>query len=47
MVEIRTSRPEEMEAQKALWHSAFGDEPRYIDWFYQCCGRPESLLVLL
>lgn len=47
MVEIRTSRLEEIAAQKALWHSAFGDDASYIDWFYQCCGQPENQLLLL
>lgn len=47
MVDIRPSRPEEAEAQKQLWQQAFGDDPRYIDWFYTCCWRPENMLVLL
>ena len=47
MVEIRPSRPDEAQAQKDLWQAAFGDDPRYIDWFYQCCWRPEDMLLLL
>lgn len=47
MVEIRPSRPDEAQAQKELWKSAFGDDPRYIDWFYECCWRPEDMLLLL
>ena len=42
MVEIRPSRPDEVQIQKELWQAAFGDDPRYIDWFYQCCWRPED-----
>ena len=47
MIDIRPSRPEEAEAQKKLWQLAFGDDPRYIDWFYQCCWQPENMLLLL
>lgn len=47
MVEIRPSRPEEIPAQKRLWKLAFGDDEKYIDWFYRCCGRPEDMLLLL
>lgn len=47
MVEIRPSRPDEAQAQKDLWKAAFGDDPRYIDWFYECCWRPEDMLLLL
>ena len=47
MVEIRTALPHEVPAQKALWQAAFGDDPRYVDWFYQCCCRPEDMLLLL
>ncbi|WP_297234762.1 GNAT family N-acetyltransferase [uncultured Flavonifractor sp.] len=47
MVEIRPSRPDEVQIQKELWQAAFGDDPRYIDWFYQCCWRPEDMLLLL
>ena len=47
MVEIRTSRPEEADAQKDLWKAAFGDDERYIDWFYECCWKPEDSLLLL
>lgn len=47
MVEIRPSRPEEAGAQKGLWKAAFGDGDRYIDWFYECCWRPEDMLLLL
>lgn len=46
MTEIRPSRPEELPAQKALWKTAFGDEDRYIDWFYTCCGTEHMLLLL-
>lgn len=47
MIDIRPSRPDEAEAQKRLWKQAFGDDPRYIDWFYTCCWRPENMLLLL
>lgn len=47
MVEMRTSRREEAEEQKALWKAAFGDDERYIDWFYTCCWQPENMLLLL
>lgn len=47
MVEIRPSRPDEAQAQKDLWRAAFGEDPRYIDWFYECCWRPEDTLLLL
>lgn len=47
MVEIRPSRPDEAQAQKDLWKAAFGDDPRYVDWFYECCWRPEDMLLLL
>lgn len=47
MVEIRPSRPGEAQAQKDLWRAAFGEDPRYIDWFYECCWRPEDTLLLL
>ena len=47
MVEIRQSRSDEIQEQKALWQTAFGDDSRYIDWFYECCWRPENMLLLL
>lgn len=47
MVEMRPSRPQEAAAQKELWKAAFGDDPRYPDWFYTCCPHPENMLVLL
>ena len=47
MIRIRPSRPEEALAQKELWRKAFGDEDRYIDWFYECCWKPEDMLLLL
>ena len=47
MVEMRISRREEAGAQKALWKAAFGDDERYIDWFYTCCWQPENMLLLL
>lgn len=47
MIDIRPSRPDEAEAQKRLWKQAFGDDPRYIDWFYDCCWHPENMLLLL
>ena len=46
MIEIRPARPEEILAQKALWKAAFGDEDRYIDWFYDCCGSLGHMLLL-
>ncbi len=47
MVDIRPSRPEEAEAQKRLWKLAFGDDQRYIDWFFESCWQPEHMLLLL
>ena len=47
MVDIRPSRPGENPAQKALWKTAFGDEDRLIDWFYDCCMPEEDMLLLL
>ena len=47
MIQIRSSLPEEAAAQKELWRQAFGDEDRYIDWFYDCCWKPEDMLLLL
>ena len=47
MIDMRPSRPDEAEEQKRLWKQAFGDDPRYIDWFYQCCWHPENMLLLL
>ena len=47
MVDIRPSRPGEIPAQKALWKTAFGDEDRLIDWFYDCCMPEEDMLLLL
>lgn len=47
MIEIRPSRPEEAAAQKKLWKQAFGDDERYIDWFYECCWQPENMFLLL
>ena len=44
MVDIRPSRPGEIPAQKALWKTAFGDEDRLIDWFYDCCMPEEDML---
>ena len=47
MVDIRPSRPGEIPAQKALWKTAFGDEDRLIDWFYDCCMPEEDMLLSL
>lgn len=47
MTEIRPSRPHQAQAQKDLWQAAFGEDPRYISWFYECCWRPEDTLLLL
>ena len=47
MIEIRPSRPGEAGAQKALWKAAFGDDDRYIDWFFTCCWKAEDMLLLL
>lgn len=46
MTEIRPARPEDLPAEKALWKTAFGDEDRLIDWFYDCCGAEHMLLLL-
>lgn len=46
MVEIRPSRGEELEAQKALWKAVFGDSDGYVDLFYRTCVRPEDVVVL-
>lgn len=47
MLEMRPGRPEEVPAQKALWKAAFGDEDRYIDWFYECCGASADVLEVV
>ena len=47
MLEMRPGRPEEVLAQKALWKAAFGDEDRYIDWFYECCGASADVLEVV
>ena len=47
MLEMRPGRPEEVPAQKALWKAAFGDEDRYIDWFYECCGGSADVLEVV
>lgn len=47
MVEMRTSRPDEMSQLKSLWKKAFGDEDRYIDWFFDCCYEAERFLVVV
>ena len=47
MLEMRPGRPEEVPAQKALWKAAFGDEGRYIDWFYECCGASADVLEVV
>ena len=47
MIDMRPSGPDEAEEQKRLWKQAFGEDPRYIDWFYQCCWHPENMLLLL
>ena len=47
MLEMRPGRPEEVLAQKALWKAAFGDEGRYIDWFYECCGASADVLEVV
>ncbi len=47
MVEMRTSRPDEMPQLKGLWKKAFGDGERYIDWFFDCCYESERFLVVV
>ena len=47
MLEMRPGRPEGVPAQKALWKAAFGDEGRYIDWFYECCGGSADVLEVV
>ena len=47
MLEMRPGRPEGVPAQKALWKAAFGDEDRYIDWFYECCGASADVLEVV
>ena len=47
MLEMRPGRPEEVPAQKTLWKAAFGDEDRYIDWFYECCGASADVLEVV
>ena len=47
MLEMRPGRPEGVPAQKALWKAAFGDEDRYIDWFYECCGGSADVLEVV
>lgn len=47
MIEIRPSTDRELEAQKALWHTCFGDDPAYIELFYRYCTSREDVLILL
>lgn len=46
MIDLRPSRPEEIPRQKELWKTAFHDDDRYIDLYYDHCYRPEQVLVL-
>lgn len=47
MTELRPSRPEEAEAQKQLWKTAFLDGDQDVDLFYESCWKPEDMLLLL
>ena len=46
MLLVRPSTPEDIPAQRLLWHLAFGDEDAYVDNFYSTYYRPERVLVL-
>lgn len=46
MVQLRTSTPRDVPAQRQLWALSFGDEGAYVDNFYQTYYRPERVLVL-
>ena len=46
MLLVRPSTPEDIPAQRLLWHLAFGDEGAYVDNFYSTYYRPERVLVL-
>lgn len=46
MIEVRTSRPEEIADQKRLWKSSFGDSDRYINFYYEHYYRPDRVYVL-
>lgn len=47
MIEIRPSTDKELEAQKALWHTCFGDDLAFIELFYKYCTSREDMLILL
>lgn len=46
MVQLRTSRIQDVPSLKALWKLAFGDEDTYIDHFFTRYCTPERMLVL-
>lgn len=46
MIQIRTSRPEDVPRQRELWQLAFGDDGAYVDNFYHTYYRPERVLLL-
>lgn len=47
MIEMRPSKPEELELQRRLWKLAFGDSDDHIDFFYQNCASSQDMMVLL
>lgn len=46
MTELRVSRREEIPRLKELWKLAFGDEDRYIDYFFDHLYTPERMILL-
>mgnify|MGYP003297556281 FL=1 len=46
MIELRTSRVQDVPRVRELWKLAFGDEDAYIDHFFEQYYTPERMLVL-
>ena len=46
MIELRVSRREEIPRLKELWKLAFGDEDRYIDYFFEHLYTPDRMVLL-
>ncbi len=46
MIEMRTSRPEEVARQKEVWKLAFHDDDSFIDFYYDNYYKPDRVFVL-
>lgn len=46
-MEIRSARSQDVPFLKALWHEVFGDDPRFIDFFFAARFSPERTLTAL